>query len=140
VVPLHEAVVGGTRNLLLILLGAVSLVLLIACADVANLMLTRAATRQREMVIRTAMGAGRLRLVRQLLSESLLVALAGAGLGLLVAAWGRDVLLALAPGNIPLAQEARLDARALGFTLLLCVVTALLFGLAPAIEASRGDI
>jgi putative ABC transport system permease protein len=139
-IGLHERMVGEIRPALLVFLGAVALVLLIACANVANLMLVRVAARERELTIRAALGASRRRLVRQLLTESVLLALAGGVLGLGLAVWGVSALRALDPGTLPRLDAVRLDARALAFALVLSVGTGLLFGVVPAVRARRFDL
>jgi putative ABC transport system permease protein len=135
--PLHEALVGNIRPVLLILLGAVGFVLLIACVNVANLLLSRSAARAKEIAIRSAMGAGRWRLTRQLIVESMLLGVLGGAAGLGVAYAGVQALVALSPLQLPGASRAGLDGRVLGFALVLSVLTGLLFGLAPALSISR---
>ncbi|HXJ72203.1 MAG TPA: ABC transporter permease, partial [Candidatus Dormibacteraeota bacterium] len=139
-IGLHEQVVGDVKGPLLVLLGAVAFVLLIACANVANLLLARAATRQREMAVRTALGAGRLRVARQLLTESLLLSLAGGSLGLFVAFLGVRALRQWNDASLAAMNGIGLDARALAFTFGVSVITGLIFGLAPAVRAWRTDV
>jgi putative ABC transport system permease protein len=136
---LQEQVVGGIRPALLVFMGAVALVLLIACANVANLMLARVTAREREVTIRTALGASRARLARQLLTESAAVALAGGTAGLLLAVWGVQALRTLGPGTIPRSEEVGIDPVALGFALGLSLLTGFLFGLLPALRVLGRD-
>ena len=140
VVPVQEVVVGGTRQTLFVLLAAVAFVLLIACANVANLLLARAAARGRELVVRAAVGAGRLRLIRQMLTESVVLALvAGIG-GVIIARWGVTALLAMAPANLPRLNEVSVDGAALLFALAISLAASVIFGLAPAWHVSRVDL
>ena len=139
-VPLHEQLVGTIKRPLLLLLGAVVFVLLIACANVANLMLARAATREREIAVRSALGASRGRVIRQLLTESTLLACGGGTLGLLLAFWLVRVMISLNPQGTTRFDEISIDARVLGFTFLVAVLTGLIFGLAPALRSSKLDL
>ncbi|HXA04417.1 MAG TPA: ABC transporter permease [Bryobacteraceae bacterium] len=139
-VPLRQEIVGKTQPLLLVLLGAVGFVLLIACVNVANLLLARAAAREREIAIRAALGAGRIRLARQMLTECLVIAGIGGTIGLVLGIWGVDALVALSAGKLPRVQMIGVDVRMLAFTLAATVLTALLFGLTPALHASRASL
>ena len=141
VVPLlHQALGRNLRTALLVLWGVVAGVLLIACANVANLMLARAASREKEIALRLALGAGRWRVIQQLLIESVVLAMIGGGLGVLLGKWGLQLFIAVSPGNIPRLSAVTLDGAALGFTLGVSVLTGMLFGLAPAWQLSRPDL
>lgn len=135
--PLVQQVAGKARPVLWLLLGAVAFILLIACVNVANLLLSRAAVRQKEIAVRTAIGAGRGRIIRQLLTESLILSLLGGGMGVVLGSWLLRLTMALGPRNIPRLGEAGLDGTVLLFTLLLSIVTGVLFGLVPAWRASK---
>lgn len=138
--PFVDEMIGNVREALLILFGAVGFVLLIACANVASLLLARLAARRKEVAIRAALGAGRIRLVRQFLTEGLLLSLAGGSIGVALAAFGTDLILKLVPLEIPRLSQTSLDRDVLLFTLMISIVTALVFGLAPAWQATRGDL
>ncbi len=140
VVPLTEQVVGNVRTAILVLLGAVALVLIIACTNVANLLLSRATMRRREIAIRTALGAGRTRVMRQLLTESVLLGLVGGTAGIAIAALSIYVARRMHPGNIPRLDELSMDFRVFAFTFFISIVTGIIFGLAPALRASRVEL
>ena len=136
-VPLRDQMVGPVRTPLLVLMGAVGLILLIACANVANLLLARASVRERELAVRAALGAGRGRLVRQLMTESIVLALGGGVVGLALGLWGTDVLVGLAPAGLPRVTEIGLHPAVVAFALSASVITGVVFGLAPAFGLSR---
>jgi predicted permease len=138
--PLHEVIVGDVRTAMLTVFGAVGFVLLIVCANVANLVLARSEGRTREIAIRAAIGAGRGRIARQLLTESLVLALAGGAAGLAVAAWGIRALIALAPAEVPRLAGVGLDPTVIGFTAFVSLATGMLFGLAPALRIAGSDL
>jgi putative ABC transport system permease protein len=138
--PMLDFTVRNIKPALIVLLGAVGFVLLISCANVANLLLARSAVRQKEIAIRTALGSSRRRIVRQLMTESVLLAIIGGGAGLLVAGWGIDGLLALAPEDLPRVREVGIDGTVLLFTLGITLATGIGFGIAPALHASKPDL
>ena len=139
-IPIYELIVGDSQRMLVVLLAAIGFVLLIACANVSMLSLARAEARQKEIAIRLAVGAGRIRIIRQLLTEGALLSALGGAVGLLSAGWGIDALRAIAPPNIPRLDEVTVDGTVLGFVLIVSLVTAGIFGLVPGLQASRPDL
>jgi len=138
--PLRQEMLGDVQPLLLVLLGAVGFVLLIACVNVANLLLARSSGRAREFAVRAALGAGQGRLIRQLLTESVLLAVSGGAIGLLLAQWGTTAALSILPSQLPRAAEIRVDSHVLLFTMSLSLLAGILFGLAPALKISQPDL
>jgi ABC-type antimicrobial peptide transport system permease subunit len=140
VTSLFDFVVGESKTILWVLFGAVALVLLIACANVMNLLLARAVTRQKEMAIRAALGAGRMRIIRQLVTESVLLAIVGGLIAWPMATWVLKAILAMAPQDLPRIGVVRLDSRTLGFALAVTLLTGIIFGLAPALGLIKIDL
>jgi putative ABC transport system permease protein len=139
-VPFYDEVIGSSNTMLYILMGAAGLVLLIACVNVANLLLARNVSRERELAIRTALGSGRSRLIRQLLTESLLVAITGGAIGLILAYWGVEGLLALSPDSIPRIHEIAFNVPLFSFALVVTLLTGVVFGLAPALQSANPNL